>query len=108
MADIHLPLDVFDQLFGGERDAGRAEEERRFFLHEMRATTHWQPDLATLHSSADRIVVAVGGESAGQIAERTSRALAAALGLAPVEFPGGHTGFVDEPEAFAGRLRTVL
>jgi hypothetical protein len=42
------------------------------------------------------------------VCDRTSTALAAALGVTPTMFPGGHTGFEDDPEAFAGRLRALL
>jgi pimeloyl-ACP methyl ester carboxylesterase len=61
----------------------------------------------------DRVRVGVGAWSAGdELAGRTSRALAAHLGV-PIEvFPGGHGGFVPEQggdvEAFAGVLRGLL
>jgi hypothetical protein len=42
------------------------------------------------------------------VCDRTSTALAAGLEVAPTMFPGGHTGFVDDPEAFATRLRAVM
>jgi pimeloyl-ACP methyl ester carboxylesterase len=35
-------------------------------------------------------------------------ALLDALGVAPVEVPGGHGGFADEPAAFAAALRRLL
>lgn len=89
-------------------DPGQAETERRFFLHELRATTHWEPDLAALRDAPTRIVVAIGSDSTGQICDLTSRALAGHLGTEPTIFPGDHTGFVDDPEAFAAHLRTVL
>jgi len=34
--------------------------------------------------------------------------VAAALGIEPTMFPGGHIGFVDYPDGFATRLRAVL
>ena len=40
--------------------------------------------------------------------DQTSRALAAELGIEPTMFPGGHTGFAEDPEGFAVRLRSVL
>jgi hypothetical protein len=69
---------------------------------------HWQPDVEALRAAAPRIVVGIGEESAGQHCDRTSRALAAALGIEPVVFPGDHIGFVEDPERFAPRLRAVL
>jgi hypothetical protein len=49
-----------------------------------------------------------GEASGGQLCDCTSRALAAALGTDPVSFPGGHIGFLEDPEGFATRLRAVL
>ncbi|MQA13433.1 MAG: hypothetical protein GEV09_04440 [Pseudonocardiaceae bacterium] len=37
-------------------------------------------------------------ESAGQICDRTSTALAAALGIEPTMFPGGHIAFAEDPD----------
>ena len=31
-----------------------------------------------------------------------------ALGTEPTMFPGGHTGFAEDPAGFAARLRSVL
>ena len=53
-------------------------------------------------------MVGIGEESAGQLCDRTSRALAAALGIEPTMFPGGHIGFAEDPDGFAARLRAVL
>ena len=59
-------------------------------------------------SAGTRVVVGIGEESAGQVCDRTSRALAAELGTEPAMFPGGHTGFAEDPAGFADRLRPVL
>jgi pimeloyl-ACP methyl ester carboxylesterase len=107
-ANIFLPEDVFNEMFGGERAPQRAADEQFWFAHEMRATTHWQPDVAVLRDGPTRIVIGIGKESAGQICDRTSTALAAALGIEPTMFPGGHIGFVEDPDRFAARLRAVL
>jgi hypothetical protein len=79
-----------------------------WFAHELRETTRWQPDLAALRGGTPRIVVGIGETSGGQLCDRTSTALAAALGVEPTMFPGGHIGFVEGPERFATRLRAVL
>jgi hypothetical protein len=55
-----------------------------------------------------RIVVAVGRTSGGTLAHRCALALAGELGTPPVEFPGGHAGFVTHPQAFAARLCEAL
>jgi pimeloyl-ACP methyl ester carboxylesterase len=79
------------------------------------AITRFRPDFQALAAAPTRIVVAVGEESAGTITDRTSRALAEALGQEPAVFPshhggfvGGEGGFAGQPEAFARRLRAVL
>jgi pimeloyl-ACP methyl ester carboxylesterase len=106
-AGIVLPDGALEQWFGGERDPQVVADESRWFAHEMLPTCRWQPDLAALRSAAARIVIGIGEESAGQHCDRTSRALAAAIGIEPTAFPGDHTGFVEHPEPFAARLRAV-
>lgn len=91
-----------------ERDPQDVADERRFFLHELRPTTRWQPDVAALRAGEARIVVGIGEESTGQLCDLTSTALAQQLGVEPVRFPGDHMGFAEHPEAFARRLREVL
>jgi pimeloyl-ACP methyl ester carboxylesterase len=107
-ANITLPEGALEMMFGGDRDLQQVKDERRWFEHEMLATTRWQPDLDALRSTKTRIVVGIGEDSAEQLCDRTSRALAAALGIGPTLFPGDHTGFVEDPDRFATRLRAVL
>jgi pimeloyl-ACP methyl ester carboxylesterase len=89
-------------------DPQAAADERHFFLHELRDTTRWRPDLAALRAVPARVVVGIGEHSRGELCDRTSRALAAELGTEPTMFPGGHVGFVEDPARFATRLRAVL
>ena len=49
----------------------------------------------------------LGEDSAGELCDRTSRALAALLGTTPTMFPGGHVGFAMDPAAFEVRLRKI-
>ncbi|MGN9844337.1 alpha/beta fold hydrolase [Nonomuraea sp. H19] len=107
-ANITMPEGAIEAMFGGERDPQVVADERRWFAHELRATTHWRPDLDALRSAATRIVVGIGDDSAGEECDHTSRALAAALGIEPTMFPGGHTGFAEDPDHFATPLRAVL
>lgn len=76
-------------------------------------------DVAAVAGAPTRVVVGVGAESGGptdgEMAVRSAYALASALGVEPVVFPGGHNGFLGgeygqtgEPEAFAATLRAVL
>ncbi|MFF0448975.1 alpha/beta fold hydrolase [Streptomyces sp. NPDC004609] len=107
-AGIELPDGAVEHMFGGERDPQVVADERFWFAHEMRATVRWVPDVSALRSAPTRVVVGIGEDSAGQSCDRTSRALAAELGIEPTLFPGDHTGFADGPEKFAVRLREVL
>jgi pimeloyl-ACP methyl ester carboxylesterase len=110
VADIAVPEDDDPPAAPGpaERDPRAIADERHFFLHELRAGTGWQPDLAALRSVRTRVVVGIGEESAGELCDRTSRALAAGLGIEPTMFPGSHIGFLQDPARFAVRLREVL
>ena len=92
----------------GEPDPQAVADERHFFLHELRGTTSWQPDLVALRAVRTRVVVGIGEASRGELCDRTSRALAAALGLEPTMFPCSHIGFLEDPVAFATLLREVL
>ena len=107
-ADIQLPEGVFEAVFGGEPDAQAVADTTFQNTHMLRPTTEWQPDLAALRAAGARVVVGIGEASAGQVCDRTSRALAAELGIEPTMFPGGHTGFAEDPAGFAARLRPVL
>jgi clorobiocin biosynthesis protein CloN7 len=80
----------------------------RMLAHSLRPTSLHRPDLAELQAVSDRVVVGVGATSAGQVANRTARALAACLDMPVVEFPGHHEGFVSDPEPFAAKLVEVL
>ncbi|MFC4373504.1 alpha/beta fold hydrolase [Nocardia halotolerans] len=107
-AAISIPEPVLEQMCGGERDPQQVASERYWFAHELRHTTAWVPDPVRLRSIPTRVIVGIGAASTGQLCDHTSRELAAALGVDPVIFPGDHTGFVDEPAAFAACLREVL
>jgi pimeloyl-ACP methyl ester carboxylesterase len=81
----------------------------------MITTPYYEPDFDALRAASTRIVIAAGATSDGEMAHRGALAAADRLGLEPVIFPGGHGGFsggeyghIDEPEAFAVKLRQVL
>ncbi|MBF6179496.1 alpha/beta fold hydrolase [Nocardia otitidiscaviarum] len=107
-ANIHLPAGVLEMMFGGERDPRTLADERRWFAHELRATTRYRPDIDALRRSGVSIVAGIGEDSAGQLCDRTTRALAAALSVKPTLFPGDHTGFAQQPQQFIEPLRAVL
>jgi clorobiocin biosynthesis protein CloN7 len=80
----------------------------RFFLHMLRPTAYYRPDLAALRAVSTRIVVGVGTTTEGHLAHRSAAAIADELSAAVVSFPGDHTGFQGEPEAFARILHKAL
>jgi len=78
-------------------------------------STHYEPDFDALRAASTRIVMGAGEESEGEMANRGARAVAARLGVEPVIFPSGHTGFMGgeygqtgDPDAFAAKLRQVI
>lgn len=107
-ADIELTAEEMEAGWPAEPDPQAIADERFFFAHTLRPTTRWQPDLAALRQGTPRILVGLGTGSAGQACDRTSTALAGALGMTTTPFPGGHTGFIDHPDEFAARLRETL
>ena len=92
----------------GEPSEQDLANSARFFAHELRDTTRYVPDISGLKAGPTRIVVGIGAASAGLITYPTSKALAELVGVAPVEFPGDHGGFVGQPKEFAERLQSVL
>ncbi|MFI5664216.1 alpha/beta fold hydrolase [Streptomyces sp. NPDC051684] len=92
----------------GEPSEQDLANSARFFAHELLHTSLYIPDLAALTAGPTRVVIGIGATSAGLITARTSRALSERIGTPPVEFPGDHGGFTDQPKEFAERLREVL
>ena len=81
----------------------------------LRGCTSYQPDFDALAKAADRIVIGVGEDSAGELAHRGGLAAAGRIGLTPVVFPSNHGGFLGDeygfpgkPAEFAAKLREVL
>lgn len=107
-ANIRLPDELFEAMFGGPIEGQAAADEHFFFAHMERPTTFWMPDLSALRDTEVNLVVGIGEDSADELCDRTSRALAAEIGIEPTMFPGGHTGFAEDPAAFAARIRDVL
>lgn len=77
--------------------------------------THFEPDFDALRAASTRIVVAVGAESEGEMANRGAYAVAERLGTTPEIFPSNHGGFLGgeygqtgDPDGFAAKLRQVL
>ena len=80
----------------------------KFFLtHDAPSVRLYRLDLPSLRTTAHRIVPAAG-ESTETFPRHCAEALARELGRPLAEFPGGHTGPLLRPRAFATRLRQVL
>jgi len=108
VAGIVMPPEVVEHVFGGPLDDRGAADERYAAVHMDRPTTCWKPDLHALRTVADRLVIGIGEDSAGQLCDRAARALASHLGIDPTLFPGDHIGFAEDPAAFVARLSAVL
>jgi pimeloyl-ACP methyl ester carboxylesterase len=81
----------------------------RFWLeHDAPAALRHRLDLDALAPLADRVVPAAGAGSRTLFTGGCAEQLAARLGQALVELPGGHNGFVTHPNAFGARLGEVL
>jgi pimeloyl-ACP methyl ester carboxylesterase len=107
-ANIVLPEGAFEHMFSGERDPRDIADADFQNAHMLRPTVSWRPDLTALREADVRLLIGLGEQSGGLLVERTSLALAAALGVEPTMFPGGHIAFADDPAGFAPRLRAVL
>jgi pimeloyl-ACP methyl ester carboxylesterase len=79
-----------------------------FLAHLLRPTTHYRPDVEALRATPARIVVAAGATSKGQLAHRCAVTLGGRLGTPVAEFPGGHAGFVTQPDQCGQVLDQVL
>lgn len=87
-------------------DAVAAAE--RAFGHGLLPIVLYQPDLRALRAASTRIVVAGGITSRGEFPQCAAAALARRLGIPLLDFPGGHTGFLSEPDEYAALLRATL
>ena len=104
--DVQLP-----PLTGGaaaQASAQRAANLRFLLAYDFLAVRRYRLDMAALKAAAYQIVPAAGRTSQGAWPHHAAAELAERLGTELVEFPGGHTGYVLRPKAFAQRLREVL
>ena len=99
MRTEELPLDYLDQpapdpaMFGqSSEDDGTRDNP---LMRNMPACTAYEVDVDALASLGDRVVIAVGAESADGAAARGGRETARRLGLEVADFPGDHGNFFD-------------
>ena len=86
----------------------RARNSGFFLSRDSRAADQYKLDLGALKSVAQKVVPAFGQSSEACFPSRCALALAKRLDRVPLGFPGGHTGYVLRPRAFAERLTNVL
>ncbi|MEU3751114.1 alpha/beta hydrolase [Streptomyces narbonensis] len=68
----------------------------------------YSPDTHRLEALSDRLVLACGEESRGELPYRPAAFLAEGLGTELRHFPGGHTGLTTHPAEFSELLRKAL
>ncbi|MGW5261366.1 alpha/beta fold hydrolase [Microbispora sp. NPDC004025] len=68
----------------------------------------YTPDVDRLEALSDRLVLAAGADSRGELPYRPAAFLAERFGTELVHFPGGHTGLTTHPAEFGKTLRAVL
>ncbi|GIH95794.1 alpha/beta fold hydrolase [Planobispora siamensis] len=68
----------------------------------------YTPDVERLEALSDRLVLAAGTDSRGELPYRPAAFLAEGFGTELVHFPGGHTGLSTHPAEFGELLRKVL
>ncbi|MFI8850653.1 alpha/beta fold hydrolase [Streptomyces sp. NPDC053499] len=66
------------------------------------------PDLHRLEALSDRLVLACGQDSRGELPYRPAAFLAERLGTELLHFPGGHVGLTTHPDEFGESLRKAL
>ena len=84
--------------------------------HNVAYLTSFEPDFEAIKRASTRVVLAVGEDSNGNLAQRGGEAAAERLGSQAVRFPGDHGGFMGgeygqppgKPVEFAAKLREVL
>ncbi|MEU9713948.1 alpha/beta hydrolase [Streptomyces sp. NPDC047976] len=92
--------------------AARAEQtmaDLPYFLGRIvPAFMSYTPDVHRLEALSDRLVLAGGQDSRGELPYRPAAFLAERLGTELLHFPGGHTGTTTHPAEFAEALRKVF
>jgi pimeloyl-ACP methyl ester carboxylesterase len=86
----------------------RAANLTYLFTHDLPAIRNHRLDLAALRGASTRIVPAAGQSFLDKSPRRCAEALAAHLGTALVDFPGGHISWRQRPTEFAAKLCEIL
>ena len=89
-------------------DARRMADTAYFLGTDAPAARQYRVDLDALEGFTDRLVAAAGSTSQGRWPHDCTSALAARLNSSFLESPGGHSGYVMRPKAFASWLVDAL
>ena len=114
--DVVAAPGIDPAMFGmpaGEDDGVRTD---LMLAHNVQYLTSFEPDFEALKRAPTRIVLAIGEDSNGNLAQRGGEAAAERLGQQAIAFPGDHGGFMGgeygqppgKPAEFAAKLREVL
>ncbi|MGA5192661.1 alpha/beta fold hydrolase [Streptomyces exfoliatus] len=68
----------------------------------------YSPDIHRLQALSDRLTLACGQDSRGELPYRPAAFLAERLGTDLLHFPGGHTGLTTHPAEFGEHLQRAL
>lgn len=89
--------------------AGRTMADLPYFVGRIvPAFMSYTPDVPRLRALSDRLVLAGGEESRGELAYRPAAFLAERFGTDLLHFPGGHTGLTTHPTEFGALLGKAL
>jgi pimeloyl-ACP methyl ester carboxylesterase len=86
----------------------RAANLTYLFTYDLPAIRNNRLDLAALRGASTRVVPAAGRSFLDKSPRRSAEALAALLGTALVDFPGGHISWRQRPTEFAAKLCEAL
>ncbi|WP_069766737.1 alpha/beta fold hydrolase [Streptomyces sp. LUP30] len=79
-----------------------------FVGHIVPSFMSYAPDIHRLEALSDRLVLACGQDSRGELPYRPAALLAERLGTELQHYPGGHTGLTTHPAEFGERLRKAF
>jgi pimeloyl-ACP methyl ester carboxylesterase len=103
-AEFQAPALAADPKIAAQRFA----DLKHFLSYDVPAVMRYQPGIAALTAAGSEIIPATGSSSSVTMPGHCAVAIAAALGKAVAEFPGGHSAYVFRPRAFAASLREQL
>ncbi|GHG97066.1 alpha/beta fold hydrolase [Streptomyces rubradiris] len=100
--------ELIEQMEGSGRppaEGGSATPMGVFLARILRPFTAYTPTAAP---APNRLTLAAGADSRGQVLYATAESLATRMGCALAEFPGGHLGTLERPVEFADLLTETL